>query len=471
MIQTLQALGAQVKSYIPDQTDEDYSLNTEVITGLAQTGARTLITVGGGIRSLNEIVAARDCGMTTIVTDHHHVGTVLPQAHAVIDPHHPDCVYPFKDLAGVGVAYKLAQALLRANRQAPLPLTQFALGETDLLDLVALGTVADMVPLLGENRMLVLKGLAALNEVCRPGLHALLKLSGIAPGTVTAKSVAHLLAPRAREATIFLQLLLTFDVQTARSLVQELNSPNDEWLSLVLEVTRACARESPTHSEIPPLLFVTSPDFPHEYIGLAATYLRDEFHRPAVFVSIEGERSKGTACSIPGFHITEALDTLNDIIEGHSGHSLAAKFTVPTYRLPEMEASLLALANKQLTELTHVPMLQVDAEIPLETLSLDLYHAIERLEPFGCGNSTPILTSRNVQVLESHATDTEGHRLKLCLADKRGVVWDAVAFQQEDWLDCMPRRIDIAYTLEVYSRDSQTNLRLNIQDIHFPEQK
>ena len=159
LIQTLQALGAQVKAYIPNRFDEGYGLNIEAITDLAREGARVLITVDCGIRSLDEVATARRLGMTVIVTDHHHVGAALPRADAVINPRRSDCAYAFKDLAGVGVAYKLAQALLRANKQVPLSTTQFVLNETDLLDLVALGTVADMAPLLGENHMLVIKGL------------------------------------------------------------------------------------------------------------------------------------------------------------------------------------------------------------------------------------------------------------------------------------------------------------------------
>jgi len=474
LIQTLQALGAPVKAYIPNRLDEGYGLNIEAITELAQQGARVLITVDCGIRSLDEIAAARRLGMTTIVTDHHHVGAALPPADAVINPRRADCAYPFKDLAGVGVAYKLAQALIRANRQVPLPTTHLMLEEADLLDLVALGTVADMAPLLGENHMLVIKGLAALNEARRPGLSALLELSGVAPGAVTAKSVGLVLAPRLnaagriREAMTSLDLLLAADIQAALPLAQELITLNEERRTMTLEVQDRAREMVMARGEVPPLLFAASPDFPHGVVGLAASRLLDEFYRPAVVVCIEGEWSKGSARSIPEFHITEALDTMSDILARYGGHSAAAGFTVPTERLPEVEARLLALAREQLAGLTLVPTLQVDAETPLEALSWDLYHAMERLEPFGYGNAVPILVSRNARVVEGRTVGADGRHLKLRLADDRGMVWDAIAFRQGDWIRRLPYRIDLAYMLEANVWNERVNLQLNVLDIHFP---
>lgn len=474
LIQTLQSLGAQVKAYIPNRLDEGYGLNIEAITELAQEGARVLITVDCGIRSLDEVAAARRLGMTTIVTDHHHVGTALPHADAVINPRRSDCAYPFKDLAGVGVAYKLAQALLRANKQVPLPTTQLVLDEEELLDLVALGTVADMVPLLGENHMLVLKGLVSLNQARRPGLNALMELSGVAPGAVTTKSVGFVLAPRLnaagriREAMTSLNLLLAADMQCALPLAQELNSLNEERRNLTLEVQERARAMVMAHVEAPPLLFAASPDFPHGVVGLAASRLLDEFYRPAVVVSIEDEWSKGSARSIPEFHITEALDSLGDVLVRHGGHSVAAGFTVATDRLPEVEARLLALAREQLAGMSLAPTLQVDAVTPLEDLSWDLYHALERLEPFGYGNAVPVLASRNARVMDCRAVGADGRHLKLRLADARGVVWDAIAFRQGEWIGRLPRQIDVAYMLESNAWNDRVNLQLNVQDIHFP---
>lgn len=472
LAQTLESLGAQVKVYIPNRFDEGYGLNVEAITELAQQGARVLITVDCGIRSLNEVAAARQLGMRVIVTDHHHLGPALPQADAVINPRRADCPYPFKDLAGVGVAYKLAQALLRANKQVPLPTSRYALEETELLDLVALGTVADMVSLLGENHMLVAKGLVSINEARRPGLSALMDLSRIAPGTVTTKSIGFVLAPRLnaagrlREAMTSLNLLLAPDMKQALPLAQELNALNEERRTLTSNVQERAREQVLARGEVPPLLFAASPDFPHGVVGLAASRLLDEFYRPAVVVSIEDEWSKGSARSIPEFHITEALDTVRDLLRHHGGHAAAAGFTVATALLPELEARLLAVARERLDGLTLSPTLYVDAEAPLVNLSWDIYNALQRLGPFGYGNAEPLLVSRRVQVLEARPVGAEGRHLKLRLADARGGVWDAIAFRQGDWLNRLPRYVDLAYHLEANTWNERVNLQLNVQDIH-----
>ncbi|HOT90682.1 MAG TPA: single-stranded-DNA-specific exonuclease RecJ [Anaerolineae bacterium] len=472
LVQTLESLGAQVKVHIPNRLDEGYGLNVEAITELAQQGARVLITVDCGIRSLNEVAVARQLGMQVIVTDHHHLGPALPQADAVINPRRPDCRYPFKDLAGVGVAYKLAQALLRVNRKVPLPTTQYVLEETELLDLVALGTVADMVSLLGENHMLVSKGLVSINAARRPGLSALMMLSGIAPGTVTTKAIGFGLAPRLnaagrlREAMTSLDLLLAPDMKHALPLAQELNALNEERRNLTLNVQERARELVVGRGEVPPLLFAASPDFPHGVVGLVASRLLEEFYRPAVVVSIEDEWSKGSARSIPEFHITEALDTVRDLLRHHGGHSAAAGFTVATELLPELEARLIAVAREQLDGLTLSPTLYVDAEVPLASLSWEVYDALQRLEPFGYGNAEPLLVSRRVQVLDARTVGAEGRHLKLRLADERGITWDAIAFRQGAWLAHLPRQIDLAYHLEANTWNDRVNLQLNVQDIH-----
>lgn len=474
LVQTLESLGAQVKVHIPNRVDEGYGLNVEAITELARCGARVLITVDCGIRSLDEVAIARQLGMTVIVTDHHHIGPALPQADAVINPRRADCTYPFKDLAGVGVAYKLAQALLRANKQVPLSTTQSSLDEAELLDLVALGTVADMVPLLGENHVLVLKGLVSINEARRPGLSALMALSGVAPGAVTTKSIGFVLAPRLnaagriREAMTSLHLLLASDMKCALPLAQELNDLNEERRNLTLCVQERARELVTARGDVPPLLFAASPDFPHGVVGLAASRLLDEFYRPAIVVSIEDEWSKGSARSIPEFHITEALDAVSDLLLHHGGHSAAAGFTIATDRLPDLETRLLTLAREQFAGLTLAPILQIDVEVPLDNLSWDVYHALERLEPFGYGNAEPVLVSRDVRVIDYRAVGAEGRHLKLRLADDRGVVWDAIAFRQGEWVGRLPRRIDLAYLLEANTWNDRVNLQLNVKDIHFP---
>ncbi len=472
LVQTLTALGAQVTPYIPDRLEEGYGLNVEALTQLAQQGTRLLITVDCGIRSLEEVAHARAQGMSVIVTDHHHVGAALPQAEAVINPRQPGCPYPSKDLAGAGVAFKLAQALLRANHKVPLPTTAAELSEEALLDLVALGTIADMVPLLGENHVLTRRGMARLNRGQRPGLAALIDVSGLEPGQITATTVSFQLSPRLNaagrisDAVTALQLLLAPDLGAALPLAQELDRLNRERQDLTQVVHEHAQALIAAQEEEPLLLFAASSEFPVGILGLAAGRLLDRFYRPVVVVEQGEVFSKGSARSIPEFHITEALDSVAPLLERYGGHAAAAGFTIRTERLPQLRARLQTLAEAQLRELNLRPQLFADAELPLEQLSWDVLAALEMLAPFGYGNPRPVLVSRRVRVLHARTVGAEGRHLKLFLGDQGGHSWDAIAFRQGDWMGRLPQYIDVAYVLERNEWNGNVRLQLNVKDIH-----
>jgi single-stranded-DNA-specific exonuclease len=491
LVLTLRALGAQVEAYIPNREDEGYGLNQEAITSLAEQGFGLLITVDCGIRSPDEVRLAQSLGMHVIITDHHHLGEELPPAEAIINPRQPDCPYPFKDLAGAGVAYKLAQALLRANARVPLsPVTLDGLqDEAELLDLVALGTVADMVPLLGENHVLVQQGLQHINAAYRPGIAALMQVAGVAPGKVMASSISFGLAPRINavgrlsEAMTALQLLLAPDLSRAMPLAEELDRINRERQDLTREVqeraremvlaqARAAAQasvDSPSRGDSPlPLLFAASEAFPMGIVGLAASRLVDEFYRPAVVISVDGEEARGSARSIPEFHITHALDQVADLLVRHGGHAGAAGFTVYVENLPVLQERLIAIAYEQLCDVVLTPMLKADAELSLGMLSWDLYKAFDILRPFGFGNPEPVFVTRGVKVLNARAVGSQGRHLKLALMDARTThkVWEAIAFRQGDWIDYLPPWIDIAYMLQRNEWNGRVTLQLNVLDIH-----
>lgn len=473
LIQTLQSLGADVRPYIPSRFEEGYGLNFGAIKALFADGVRVLITVDCGIRSLDEVALARELGMQVVITDHHHVGHALPNADAVINPKQTDCEYPFKDLAGVGVAFKLAQALLRTNAKVSLPTTQKSLEERALLDLVALGTVADMVPLLGENHKLVADGLSYINDAYRPGLSALMEICAVEPGHVTTQTISFVLAPRLNaagrisEAQTALDLLLSADMTRALPLAQELDRLNLDRRTMTTDVQDRARAQILEPGQVPPLLFAASASFAHGVVGLAASRLLDEFYRPSVVVAIEGELSKGSARSIPEFHITQALDSIEDILIQHGGHAAAAGFTVRTELLDKVHSRLAALAEQELEGLALVPTFNIEAEIPLRDLSWKLFRALESLQPFGYGNPAPIFVSRRVRVRNARAVGAEGRHLKLYLIDDAGETWDAIAFRQGDWMGRLPTWIDIAYVLEVNEWNGRVNLQLNIRDIHF----
>ncbi|MGC9521082.1 MAG: single-stranded-DNA-specific exonuclease RecJ [Anaerolineae bacterium] len=493
LIQTLRSLGGRVCPYIPSREDEGYGLNREAIETLATEGVRLLITVDCGIRSLEEVALARRLGLRVIVTDHHNVSDELPPADAVINPKRLPVgaagpgdfteydAAGFSDLAGVGVAFKLAQALLRANRERALDTTQWDLAEEELLDLVALGTVADMVALVDENHALVAKGLERINSGRHPGLGALMRVVGVEPGQVTTKTIGFVLAPRLNaagrmdEAMTALELLLAPDMAAALPLAERLDRLNQERREITGSVHQRARDLALGRGDLPPLLFAASPDFPSGVVGLAASRLLDEFYRPSIVVAVEDEYSKGSARSIPEFHITEALDAMHDLLERHGGHAAAAGFTVRTSRLDELRHRLMAVAEEKLQDTVLIPTLHVDAEVPLEMLSWELYREMERLQPFGFGNPEPVFVSRHVRVLEAKAVGNEGRHLKLYLADRLGQSWDAIAFRQGHWAGRLApsggctQYIDIAYHLERNEWNGRVTLQLNVQDIHDTE--
>ncbi len=474
LMQTLRALGARVRAYIPHRETEGYGLNSKAIVRLAERGTRVLVTVDCGIRSPDEVALARKLGMRVIVTDHHHLGERLPPADVIINPRQPGSRYPPQELAGVGVAFKLAQALLRANRQVPLPTTQATLQEDDLLDLVALGTVADMVPLLGENRTLVKRGLMQINAARRPGLSALMDVAGVRPGQVTADTISFVLAPRLNaagrlyDAALALRLLMAPDTATAFPLAQALEALNRDRQAITAAVQRR-AREIALagHDEVPPLLFAALEDVPVGVVGLGASRLLDEFYRPAVVIAVHNDTGRGSARSIPEFHITHALDAVSDLLVRHGGHAAAAGFTIRRERIPQLRDRLLEITRTQLGALTLHPTLRVDAEVALGSLSWEVYRAMEQLRPFGCGNPTPIFVSRQVQIVQAWAVGAQGQHLKLRLADEGGRLWDAIAFRRGALLKLLPPRIDLAYELHVNEWSGRTTLQLQVRDIHW----
>lgn len=470
---TLKALGAaQVDPYIPHRADEGYGLNCQALKTLADRGATLVITVDCGIRSPEEVEYARQLGMDVVITDHHKLGPELPDATAVLNPRQPNCPYPYKHLAGVGVAYKLAQALLRVNRQVRLPQSR-PLEEEDLLDLVALGTVADLAPLTGENRALVIHGLEQINRSPRPGLESLMRRAGVRPGQVTATTIGYVLAPRLNAAGRVDHAVRAFRLLTAEypgeadKLAEQLDALNRERQQQTAEALEL-AREILSAEEADrPLLFAAHPRFPAGVVGLVAARLVEEFYRPAVIVEQGDVESRGSARSIPEFDITAALDSCADLLLRYGGHRAAGGFTVRTRDLPELKARLTEIAERALGALELRPTLEVDAEVPLREMNHQAWEALQALRPFGEANPEPLFVSRNVEMRHQRAVGADGSHLKLVLADG-GVVWDAIAFRQGDWANHLPGRVDIAYHLQVNEWNGERWLQLNVQDIRPP---
>ncbi|OAN45959.1 single-stranded-DNA-specific exonuclease RecJ [Chloroflexus islandicus] len=465
LTQAIGAMGGRIRPYIPHRAREGYGLNNVAIGQLAADGVRLLITVDCGISNYAEVVEANRLGIDVIVTDHHHPPAELPPALAVVNPKQPDCAYPFKGLVGVGIAFKLIQALARYGKRPA------NLRGRDMLDLVALGTVADMGPLLDENRVLVRAGLIALNETARPGVRALMAAAGLAPGLIDSGAIAFALAPRLNaagrlaDARRAYELLLAGDRETADGLAAELNATNRERQALTRQL-QARAEELVAQSgrAEQPLIVLASPEFNAGVIGLVAARIAETYHRPVVVIEQGGETSRGSARSIPGFSIIDIFDQCADLFVRYGGHAAAAGFTIATAQIPALEQRLLTLSRQYLRDDQLAPRLMIDAVLPLTELSWELYAGIQQLEPFGQGNPQPILMAPNVTAIDPQPTSDGAHlRMRVRAGNS---VFEAIGFHFGRLAEALQRypTIDLAYQLAVDEWNGQRRMRLLVRD-------
>ncbi|HAX71061.1 MAG TPA: single-stranded-DNA-specific exonuclease RecJ [Anaerolineae bacterium] len=467
LVETLKRMGADVRGYIPNRFEEGYGLNNNALEELKADGVKLVITVDCGIRSPSEALHAQTLGLDLIISDHHHPDNEnLPPALAVINPKQHGDMYPDKDLAGVGIAYKIAEALLGNEDKT----TQIILNA--MLDLVALGTVADLAPLVGENRVLVKKGLRQIRQTTRQGLFSLAAVSEIAIQKVNAGHIGFMLGPRLnaagrlKEALASFELLTTTDVFRAGELAQQLDMQNRERQRITREMqTRA---EEIALSDDPDayLLFAADENFNSGVVGLAASRLTEKFYRPAIVASQGEEETRGSCRSIPEFHITDALDQCADLLVRHGGHAAAAGFTVRNENLPELVARLKAIAGEKLSGSDLKPTVTADAEVSLAEIRPELYEkALKYLEPTGYGNREASFVARNVKVRSSRIVGADGKHLKMSLEDEKGVAHDAIGFRLGDWHKSMPARVDILFTYEINEYNGRISYQLNLKDL------
>ncbi len=467
LVQTLKALDAEVRGYIPNRFDEGYGLNNEALSALKQDGVGLVITVDCGIRSPAEAAHARSIGLDLIISDHHQPADLLPSAFALLNPKQIGDAYPDKDLAGVGVAYKLAEALLErfALRGQPV---DFSL-ET-LLDLVALGTVADLAPLIGENRLLVRKGLQKIRSTSRQGLFALANVAEMPIAKTTAVNIGFVLGPRLNaagrleSALAAFELLTTSDFMLAGQLAQKLDVQNRERQRVTREIQAQAEAMALADDPQAHILFAVHPEFNSGVVGLAASRLVETFYRPAIVGQISEETTRCSCRSIPEFHITEALDQCADLLVRHGGHAAAAGFTVKNENLPALKERLKEIAAKQLSEQELRPTLVADMEVPLHELKPEVLKYLDYLQPTGYGNPDAVFVSRNLQVKASRTVGAEAKHLKLTLSDGR-VTYDAIGFRLGSWQANLPTRVDVMYTFETNEFNGRTSLQLNLKDL------
>jgi single-stranded-DNA-specific exonuclease len=457
----LSRLGAEVIPYIPDRVNEGHGLKIAALEKLKAQEAGLVITVDCGVTDLTEVKQAQEMGMDVIITDHHIPLGNLPQAVAVIDPKRKDSVYPYPDLAGAGVAFKLLQALFHKDSKEKW-LAKF-------LDLVVLATVTDLVTLVGENRYLVKEGLRELNNSSRVGIQEMVKLARLRPGELDAEDISWTLGPRLNaagrmdNASTSYQLLTTQSPEEARLLALELEEKNIERQKLTKEVLSR-AREKLAARLHLPVLMEGDESYSIGVIGLVAGKLADEFYKPTIIISLGPELCQGSCRSIPEFDVTAALEECHNLLTTFGGHPLAAGFTVTRQNLAQLEERITTLATEQLGHLDLRPEIVIDADVPLSILAGDTFNLMQKLSPFGRGNPQPTFLTRQVEVIECRNFGNQGEWLRLKL--KQGnVTWQAVDFKSQRTREEIPSYIDILYNLEKSRWNGEEVLGLNLRDL------
>lgn len=467
LVQAIQAIGGNVQPYIPNRFDEGYGLNPEALDALKAQSVGLVISVDCGIRSPDEAAHARTLGLDLIITDHHHPSGELPPALAIINPKQPGDAYPDKDLAGVGVAYKLAEALFLDDTPQAAERERFLEG---LLDLVALGTVADLAPLTGENRTLVRRGLEQMRSTRRQGLFSLANVASLNLSNVNAIDIGFILGPRLNaagrleSALAAYELLTTADIQRAGELALQLDRQNRERQALTRQIHEQAEVLARAEEPNAPLLFAVHPDFNSGVVGLAASRLVETYYRPAVVGQVSEENTRCSCRSIPELHITDALDECADLLVRHGGHAAAAGFTVRNENLETLKTRLMAIAGRTLAGLDLRPTLTADAEAPLTDMRPELLKHLAKLQPTGYGNPEAVFVSRGVQVKSSRPVGADARHLKMTVSDGR-ITFDAIGFRLGHLHGNLPPRVDLMYTFEKNEYNGRISLQLNLKDV------
>ncbi|NOU96061.1 single-stranded-DNA-specific exonuclease RecJ [Paenibacillus sp. LMG 31456] len=471
MVHLLKQLEATFDYYIPHRVLEGYGLNKAALDVAHKQGIQLIITVDTGISAVDEIAYAAELGIDVIVTDHHEPPILLPNAYAVINPKKPSCNYPFKQLAGVGVALKLAQALL-------------GYWPEQLLEYAAIGTVADLMPLLDENRIIVKLGVQRMQSTSNSGIRALLDVAGIKPKDVNATHIGFALAPRInasgrlKKADDAVRLLITDDELEAENLAFDLDQLNKERQRLVDEMTKQAMtmmEEKKAAGLENKVIVLAQEDWNVGVIGIVASKMVDKFYRPTIILGIDKESgmAKGSARSIAGFDLYQALNHCEDLMKHFGGHTAAAGMTLGREHLPELETRLNALADEWLTPDDLLPLLQADLTCSLEEIGLKTIQQLEQLGPFGMGNPTPKFVLSNIRCQELRTIGKEHQHIKVTLQQSKAesaVTLDAVGFNKGTMLPWISSTasLDVIGELSINEWNGVRKPQMMIQDLRIP---
>lgn len=464
-VQFFQELGANVRWYIPHRLAEGYGLNESAIQYLHHDGVTLLVTSDCGTTSRREVEAANRLGIDVLITDHHQGEDLLPSAFAVMNPYRRDSRYPFQGLCSAGLAYKVVEAYQSKYGSSRIQMES-------LLDLVALATVADVVPLHDENRHLVKKGVTLISQGTRPGIKALKSVARV-DGKCTAGTIAFRLAPRINaagrlaHADLGVQLLTTKSEGEAFQIAEQLEQLNEE-RQAIEERTAQEALAAVKTDALPPAMVVASRGWHLGVVGIVAARLVERFHRPAIVIAVsERGVGKGSARSIPGFDLYQALSECQALLDGYGGHPSAAGLTIQECRLAEFTKQFQTIAERWRREHNCDPLLHIDAEVKLKEVAPRAIQELDLLHPFGAGNPEPVFVVRNVAMLEARIVG-EGH-LKLVVRQQGSTPFESIGFRLADLLTqrgiSNKQSIDLAFVPELTRWNGLDRIQLRITDL------
>lgn len=460
----LKKCDAQVSYYIPERQSEGYGLNAEALEHIIEQGAKLVITVDCGISS-HDIVAGVKDRLPMIITDHHNAPEIIPNSVAVINPKQPGCLYEDKNLSGVGVAFKLCQALWLKRTGQPY---------LDDLDIVALGTVADVVPLIGENRVIVEAGLRKMNDAPNLGVAALIDVAGLNDKKITAGHIGFTLAPRLNaagrvtHATRAVELLTTADPDTAQAVAEELQATNMERQAIERSIHEEARLDVVNQGEGADKVIVVAGEGWHPgVIGIVASRLVEEFYKPTMVISVHDGIGKGSCRSIENCNIYEALKSAEDLLLQFGGHHQAAGFSIDEANIPALRERLTQYCKEHLTDEDYVPIVDIDATMTAADVNIELIDQIGTLEPYGMGNSTPIFALPDATVRDVYLMGHQKNHCKIILDGPGDTALDAIAWQGEAYhSEIYPgESVRVAFSLQKNEWQGRVTPQLIIQDI------